>query len=73
MFLIRATKRSIVTASQGMRAFSTIRSKYLVETYELSELLKKEPVRVVDATWYMPNDPRNAKEEFAKERITADT
>ena len=72
MFLIRASRQAAVL-NQGMRAFSSARSRYLIETDELSELLTKAPLRVVNATWYMPNDPRNAKEEFSKERLTADT
>jgi len=28
---------------------------------------------MVNATWYMPNDERNAKMEHRKERITKDT
>lgn len=32
----------------------------------LSPLLEKDGVRVLDATWFMPNVPRNAAEEFQR-------
>jgi len=31
--------------------------------------LPKASTRILDVTWFMPNSPRNAREEFAKTRI----
>lgn len=30
-------------------------------------------LRIVNATWYMPNDPRNCKEEHMQARLTPET
>jgi len=35
----------------------------------LAERLEAPDIRVVDATWFMPNDPRNAKALYAERRI----
>jgi hypothetical protein len=45
--------------------FASVRSKYLIETEELNALIEKQypRLKVINATWYMPNDPRNAKNE----------
>jgi thiosulfate/3-mercaptopyruvate sulfurtransferase len=65
----------VSTFANASRAFS-LRSKYLIETEELSQLLKSKDsafVKVVNSTWYMPNDERNAKKEHRAERITSNT
>lgn len=54
---------------------SSIRSKFLIEADELASMIDaKEPtLRIMNATWFMPNDPRNAKDMHQSGRITPDT
>jgi thiosulfate/3-mercaptopyruvate sulfurtransferase len=40
----------------------------LVSPKELYEL-NNSPVKILDATWFMPGSPRNPKEEFMAKRI----
>ena len=51
------------------------RSKYLIETEEVAQLIKEAPsnLRFVNATWFMPNNPRNAKAEHEGARLTETT
>lgn len=59
------------------QAFSTDshRHKYLIETDELSDLISKQDptLRIMNASWYMPNDPRDPKKEHHEARLTLDT
>jgi len=41
----------------------------LVSAAWLNERLDAPDIRVIDATWFMPNDPRDAKALFAERRI----
>ncbi len=41
----------------------------LVSTAWLAERLDAPDIRVIDATWFMPNDPRDAKALYAERRI----
>lgn len=45
----------------------------LISPKELTELFRTagsaEDISVLDASWHMPNSPRNAKEEFLEKRI----
>lgn len=41
----------------------------LVSAAWLAERLDAPDIRVIDATWFMPNDPRNAKTLFEERRI----
>ena len=51
-----------------------LRSKYLIEASELSQLLsQKSPLKLVNTTWYMPNSNKNAWQEHLDARITKDT
>lgn len=36
---------------------------------QLQDIAPSSNVAVLDASWHMPNSPRNAREEFAKKRI----
>ena len=52
----------------------SLRSSYLIESSELSALLSsKAPLRLINATWYMPNMKRDAWQEHLEKRITKDT
>ncbi|KAG7099456.1 hypothetical protein E1B28_001307 [Marasmius oreades] len=43
---------------------------YLLFPLQLQELLNREEnVKVLDATWFMPNSPRNGREEFLAKHI----
>jgi thiosulfate/3-mercaptopyruvate sulfurtransferase len=52
-----------------------LRKHYLIETDELEALIKKgnSDLRIINATWYMPNAPNNALDEHKKCRITENT
>ncbi|KAA1468594.1 thiosulfate sulfurtransferase [Dentipellis sp. KUC8613] len=41
----------------------------LVTPQELSQLARSTDVAILDASWHMPNSPRNAQNEFAATRI----
>ncbi len=41
----------------------------MVSTAWLAERLDAPDIRVIDATWFMPNDPRDAKALYAERRI----
>lgn len=47
--------------------------KFIMETQELKEILRNEEklkqVRILDCSWYLPNDPKKAPELFKSERI----
>ena len=51
------------------------RENFLIETNELNdEIKKKDPkLKILNATWYMPNDPRDAKKEHLECRVTKTT
>lgn len=60
----------------GRSMSSTVRPQkmpLLVSPQELTELFRTagpaEDIAVLDASWHMPNTPRNAKEDFVKKRI----
>jgi thiosulfate/3-mercaptopyruvate sulfurtransferase len=61
--------------SKSIQAFGTsLRNKFLIESNQLQSLIDaKRPLKILNATWYMPNDPRNAREEHQNERITEST
>ena len=48
---------------------SDFSSKWLVETDWLSEHLNSPDVVIVDANWYLPNDPRDPRAEYLEARI----
>jgi thiosulfate/3-mercaptopyruvate sulfurtransferase len=59
-----------------MQLFSTNnRAKFLVGTQELNDLIdaKTPNIRIVNATWYMPNSGKNAWQEHLDQRLTSDT
>ena len=57
-----------------MEGQNDIRRKYLIETDELLHMIEsKEPVKIVNATWYMPNNPVNPWDEHLSKRITENT
>jgi len=52
----------------------TPRSKLFISTTELSELLDKpNQPQIVNATWFMPNQKRDAWQEHLDGRITSNT
>lgn len=53
----------------------SLRKHYLIETEELAALIKQGSpnLRILNATWYMPNTPNNAKAEHKAQRITETT
>lgn len=60
---------------QNANGEGSLRSHYLIETEELAQLLKHNPanLRVLNATWYMPNTPNNALQEHKQGRISETT
>lgn len=53
---------------------SATRQKYLVETHELAEALSSgQKVKLIDATWYMPNSGKTGHEDHILRRLTDDT
>ena len=72
------TKRSFFNffknKSTPASTMESARSKLFISTQELSDLLddKQEP-QIVNATWYMPNEKRDAFEEHLTCRISTNT
>ncbi|KAI5991503.1 hypothetical protein EDD15DRAFT_2275650 [Pisolithus albus] len=63
---------AIRTSSRRSRspAMSTVATTpYLVSPSQLHESLSSGGVSVLDASWFMPNPPRNARDEHNKKRI----
>jgi len=60
---------------QNASGEGSLRKHYLIETEELTDLINKgDPnLRILNATWYMPNVPNNAKAEHKSGRITEHT
>ncbi|KAJ8508080.1 hypothetical protein ONZ45_g9606 [Pleurotus djamor] len=42
---------------------------YLLAPQEAKQLLSLNQVKLLDATWFMPNLPRKARDEFVKQRV----
>ncbi|KAL0575125.1 hypothetical protein V5O48_006829 [Marasmius crinis-equi] len=56
-------------AHRSTRAASTS-APYLISPWQLQDLLATgNDVTVLDASWFMPNSPRNAREEFLAKRV----
>ncbi|KAF5337093.1 hypothetical protein D9611_003249 [Ephemerocybe angulata] len=54
----------------GSRAFGTHKTPLVLSPQEVNNLAhSKAPVAFLDATWFMPNSPRKAREEFQSKRI----
>lgn len=65
-----------ILAMVQKRLFSTPpRSNYLIETNELQNLLdsKSKMLRLIDASYYLPESGLNAKGRHEKHRITRET
>ena len=56
-------------------AVGSLRSQYLIETEEVAELIKQSPfnLRLINATWYLPNVQKNAAKEHEEARLTKTT
>ncbi len=67
MHFLRASKRH----AYGLRRMSSTTTPYLVTPKEVSELTRSNPisVSVLDSSWFMPDSPRKAKDEFLAKRI----
>lgn len=65
--------RSVILAARlaGKTAYSTMNAStpYLTSPAELHHLQSSKETVILDATWFMPNAPLNAREDFAKRRI----
>ena len=56
-------------------AKGSLRSKYLIGTEEVAALIEQAPpnLRILNATWYMPNVEKDAKKEHETARLTETT
>ena len=64
--------RPLRPSAMTLRAMSSSSSTPLVLSPSQAHALiqsKKPFVRLLDATWFMPNTPRNARQEFASSRL----
>lgn len=64
---LRGPKRQ----AYGLKRMTSTTAPHLVTPKEVSELTRSNPisVSVVDSSWFMPNSPRKAKDEFLAKRI----
>ncbi|TRM61433.1 Rhodanese-like domain-containing protein [Schizophyllum amplum] len=62
---------SKVTSGQTIlrRYSSNAATKYLVTPQEANELVQHQGAVLLDATWFMPNSPRDPVKEFAEKRL----
>ena len=70
------TRYSTLVNMVQSTAFSTsIRSKYLVDTEEVASLIEQAPgnLRLVNATWFLPNVDRDPKKEHTAGRLSKTT
>ena len=60
---------------QDCEAHAALRKKYLIETDELEQLMNTNAanLKLVNASWYMPNQGVDVKEAHKAKRITKDT
>jgi thiosulfate/3-mercaptopyruvate sulfurtransferase len=62
--------RSFVVRRSLLRCYSTgTKTPLLLTPSELLDLRKTSPVSLLDASWFMPNSPRNAHQEFLAKRL----
>jgi thiosulfate/3-mercaptopyruvate sulfurtransferase len=60
------------SAARKMTTSAISRAPFLLSPRQVSELTNSgdaSSVSFLDSTWFMPNSPRNAKEEFHSKRI----
>ncbi|KAI3621851.1 thiosulfate sulfurtransferase [Moniliophthora roreri] len=69
MFLRRSLHLGL--SRLAMQPYSTSSgAPYLLAPRELQDLLQaKKDIAVLDATWFMPNSPRNAREEYINKHL----
>ncbi|KZV77623.1 thiosulfate sulfurtransferase [Peniophora sp. CONT] len=62
---LRATRPRVL-----VRAMSIARTPLVLSPNEVSQLAQSSKVAFLDASWHMPNSPRNAAKEFTEKHIT---
>jgi thiosulfate/3-mercaptopyruvate sulfurtransferase len=67
--LLRRSSAKSVMARRWLSTYSTPETPLLVSPKQVQELLKHGQVTLLDASWFMPNSPRNGKAEFLKKRL----
>ena len=61
------------SAARKMTTSISARAPFLLSPRQVSELTNSVDaisISLLDSTWFMPNSPRNAKEEFGSKRIS---
>ena len=70
MALLRTIRVLLPPAFLASRRMSSVSAPLLLSPRQANELKSKDtPVAFLDTTWFMPNSPRNAKQEFTSKRI----
>lgn len=67
--MLRQTSARLLTTSRRWLSTSSIETPLLLSPKQVQELSKSEQVALLDASWFMPNSPRNAKTEFLNKRL----
>lgn len=69
--LILTSKHIIMLPRASVSSDESLRSKYLIETDELEDLMHKKPkdLRILNSTWFLPAHKRNASVEHGEKRI----
>ena len=62
---LRASRARILT-----RTMSTAQTPLVLSPSEVSRVAQSAKVAFLDASWHMPNSPRNAMKDFAEKHIT---
>lgn len=75
MGLFRIGRYFSISTSQvvSSRKMSSATAPYLLSPKQVNELTKSQSapagISLLDSTWFMPNSPRSAKQEFSDKRI----
>ena len=71
MFKLLRSSTSVLLRPRSSRKISSSAAPLLVTPGQVNELTQSNStsVSIIDSTWFMPNAPRNAREEFLAKRI----
>lgn len=74
MFIYKTTQRYSLLKVKMQALSTSVRAQYFIETHELADMLQSNKnLKIVNATWYMPNSGKDAKKEHLEARITPGT
>lgn len=67
--LLHRTSARLFYASQRWLSTSNSGAPLLLSPKQVHEISKRDQVALLDASWFMPNSPRNARADFDNKRL----